>query len=177
MVEGGTVKLMRAPIDTNCVDCPKHLPYGVWIYYNPESEDALCIECGIKRGWMPKQRIKQLIKTLELREDIKALKLQRKQLLASLMQLKRQINIHKLGERDLVLEQQIVKLGDKVQDYLRVCGTAEEADALNKVFEVIRDTQEIQKEVREEVANRLFLVNQETEREKKKKRKTFAEVA
>lgn len=167
-----TVKLIRSPIDTNCDDseCRKDIPFGAWCYYDPQSGTAICIECAVKRGWSPKDRVMQLIKALELREDVKALREQRKIELDALMLLKEKIDLHRLGERDLDLERQIITLTDTVQDYLRQCGTPEEKKALDKVFEVIRETQELQKEVREYVQNRLFLVERKEAALKKKQK-------
>lgn len=170
-----TVKLMRCPIDTHCGDseCGKPLPFGVWVYFNPQSNEAICPECAVKRGWSAKQRVKKLIEGLELREDIKALRKQRKIELDALTLLKEKIDVHRLAERDLELEKQIVELMATVQDYLRHCATPEEKDALNKVFETIRDTQKLQKKVREQVQNQLFLIERKETAQKKKRQPVF----
>lgn len=165
-----SVKLMRCPIDTNCANpkCPNDLPFGVWVYYNSKSSEALCIECGIKRGWMSKQRVKQLIRRRELQEDIKALGKQRKIEADTLVLLMEKIDLHRLGERDLDLEKQIVKLMKTVQDYLKHCGTPKEKEALDKVFDVIRQTQELQRDVRSHVQNELYRIERKDSRIKKK---------
>jgi len=172
--EGKAVKLMRLPIDTHCADkeCEKTLPFGAWAYYNPEEMQAICIECGVKRGWSPKDRVNQLITRLELQEDIKTLRQQRKIEMDALYLLREKIDLHRLGERDVDLEQQIVDLMNLVKDYLQHCGSAPEKEALQKVFDAIRETQELQREVREQVENRLFLLDR---REKKKEIKQLAE--
>lgn len=172
-----SVKLMRSPIDTQCGDpeCKKPLPFGAWVYYNPQSGEAICPESAVKRGWTPKQRVKQLIKMLELREDIKALTKERKMEMDALILLRQKIDVHRLGEKDLELESQITKLMDTVQDYFRHCGTPKEKDALNKVFKVIRQTQELQKEVRDHVQSRLFLIKRKETAEKKKRERALAE--
>lgn len=166
----GKVSLMRSPVDTVCgdPDCPKSLAFGTWVYYNAETQEAICIECAVKKGWTPKQRVNQLIRSLELREDIKALKRQRKIEMDALIMLKEKVDLHRLGERDGELEHRIMKTLDIVKDYLKTCGTEEEREALHKVFDVIRETQELQKEVREQVYRRLFLVEKKETRKQKK---------
>jgi len=157
----GKVQLMRCPIDTVCGDCQKSLFFGVWVYYNADTGDAICPECGVKRGWTSKQRVKQLIKALELKTDIVALRRQRKIESTKLMILKQQINMHKLGERDLDIEKGIIELMDTVQDYLHHCGTEKEADAFNQMLNAMRQNQELQKEIREEINNWMFLIGKE----------------
>jgi len=161
---GEAVKLMRCPIDTNCVDCGDKLAFGVWVYYESQTGNALCIDCAVQRGWTPKQRVNQLIEKLELQEDIKALRKQRKSETEALLLVKQEIGLHEGAKRDLELEAQVVKLMQTVESYLKACGTPEEREALNNVFAVIRQAQELQKETRELIQSRLFLL------EKKKKK-------
>ena len=167
------VKLMRCPVDTSCgnPECKKDLPFGVWVYYNALESAAICIACAIERGWTPKQRVKQLMKALELREDIKVLRMQKKIEMNALVLLKQTINVHRLGERDLHLERQIVACMDTVQGYMQKIATPEEKEALNRVFEVIRETQELQKEVREHVHDHVFLIERREKRKNKAKGK------
>lgn len=172
-----SVKLMRSPIDTNCGDCKRSLPFGVWVYYNPQSTSAICPECAVKRGWSPKHRVKQLIKNLELREDVKGLQMERKLLLDALMQLKRRIDIHELGARDLDIEKNIIKLMDTVRDYLKQCGTPKEKEAFDKIYDTIRENQELQRKIRDELHNRLFMIRKEEEALKKKREKQKAVIA
>jgi len=168
--EMGTVKLMRSPIDTNCGSCKEPIPFGAWVYYNPQSGEAVCPECAVQREWTPKERITQIMRTLELREDLKVLKEQVKIETDALILLKKTINLHRLGERDLQLETQIVELITTVQSYLNQCGTPKEKEAFDKLIDVIRETQELQKEVREHVQNRLFMLEKQTTARKKKQK-------
>jgi hypothetical protein len=164
------IRLVRVPINTHCVDpnCKKSLSFGSWAYYYADSEEAVCPECGVKRGWSSKERVNQIIKELELREDIKALKKQRKIETDALYLVREKIDLHRLGERDLELEKQILKLTSTVEDYLRKCATSEEKEILQNVLRVIRETQDLQKEVREQVQSRLFLLERTEFRRKKK---------
>jgi len=171
--ELGTVKLIRCPIDTQCGGCKEPLPFGSWVYYDSRSSEAICPECGVERGWTPKERIKQLIKGLEIREDLKVLKEQVKVETDALMLLKKQIGLHRLGERDLELEKQIIEMMNTVDSYLKQCGTPKEKEALAKVFDVIRETQELQKEVREQVQNRLFVLERKEAAARKKRQKVI----
>ena len=168
------VKLIRSPIDTNCVHCPSKIPFGVWSYYEPTTGNAVCVECATTKGWMSKERVNQLIKKLELQEDIKALRKQRKIETDELLLVRREFDLHEVSRKDRELEGQIVKLMQHVEEYLKSCGEKEEKKILKNVFDEIRKTQDLQKEVRELVKDRIFLL-------KKRKRKmdlatTFAEL-
>lgn len=167
------IKLVRVPIDAHCADsgCKRLLPFGSWAYYHAESEVAICPDCGAKRGWSSKERVNEIIKKMELQEDIKALKKQRKIEADGLFLLREKIDLHRLGERDLELEKQIVETTMLVQDYLRNCAGSEEKEALQKVRDVVQETQDLQKEVRNHVQSRLFLLERT---EQKRKRKGFA---
>lgn len=158
------IKLMRSPIDTNCLDCRISLAFGIWIYYNAETGDAICIKCGSKRGWSSKQRVKNLIKKLELQEDIRTLRSQRKLELEKLLVQRREISIIDLAARDVEIEQQILDLMDSAKDYLSHVGSPEERSALEGLFKEIRKNQELQKEIREIIHTREFFI----ERKKKK---------
>jgi len=158
------VKLMRCPIDTNCADCRDKLAFGVWVYYESQTGNALCIECAVKRGWTPKQRVNQLIEKLELQEDIKALRKQRKIETDALLLIKQETALYEGAKRGPELEANIVKLMQTVESYLKACGTPEEREALTNVFTTMRQAQELQKETRELIQGRLFLL------EKRKKK-------
>lgn len=172
------ITLMRSPIDTNCADpgCKKPLPFGIWVYFVPENNQAICVECGVKRGWTPKRRIKNLIKELELKEDIKVLKHQRKREIEEMMRLEQRIKIFNLGENDLILEAQIVALMNTVKDYLgKSLATPDEKEGLKKVFETIRSAQDLQKKIREEVDEHLWLLEKKERDKKKKKQRTLTQ--
>ncbi len=157
------IKLVRCPVDAQCAspECKRPLPFGTWVYFNPVSEEAICPECAVKRGWSSKQRVMQLITALELREDIKTLKVERKIAADALFLVKKTLDLHRLGERDLELEQQIMKLMNTVRDYLQHCASEPEKDGLQKISSAIQECQELQREVREAVHNRLFLVEKD----------------
>jgi len=158
VVMSETVKLMRSPIDTNCVGCGCKVAFGVWVYYESTTGNALCVECAVKKGWTPKERVNQLIQKLELQEDIKALTKQRKIESDALLLVKREHELHAMGKRDLELEGQITRLMATVEDYLKSCGSEGEKKALKNVFDEVRKAQELQKEVRDAIQNRLFLL-------------------
>lgn len=164
------VKLVRVPIDTHCADpdCKRSLPFGSWAYYHADSEMAICPDCAVKRGWSSKERANEIIKKLELQEDIKALKKQRKVEVDALFLLREKIDLHRLGERDLELEKQIVEMTSLVQEYLRKCAGPEEKGLLQKVRDTIQGAQELQKEIRDHVQSRLFLLER-TEQKRRRK--------
>ena len=158
------VKLIRSPIDTNCVHCPAKIPFGIWVYYEPTTGNAICITCATTKGWMSKERVNQLIKKLELQEDVKALRKQRKIETDALLLVRRELDLNEIMKKDRELEGQIVKLMQHVEEYLKAAGEKEEKKILKNVFDEIRRTQELQKEIRELVKDRLFLL----ERRKRK---------
>jgi len=165
--EEGVIKLMRSPIDTHCGDCEKELPFGIWVYYQTDSGDAVCVECGVKKGWTSKQRVNQIVTALELKEDIKALRKQSKIEADGLVMLKDKIDLYRLGERDPELEQQITKLISVVEDYLRQCASVPEKEGLSKVFKSIEECQGLQKEIRDQIESRLFLMDRRAAKKKK----------
>lgn len=164
------VKLVRLPVNATCADpgCKKSLPFGTWAFYHDDSETALCVDCAVKRGWSSKDRVNELMKKLELVEDIKALRKQRKVEADALIMIREQVNLHRLGERDADLEKQIETLIATVKDYFQKCATSEEKKALEQVERALRETYDLQKEVREQVQKRLFLIER-TEQKRKNK--------
>ena len=167
----GEVKLVRLPLSTKCADpeCGKPLPFGAWAHYNPDAEQAICIECGVKRGWSDKDRANNIIKKLELQEDVKALRERKKIEANALYLLKEQIDLHRLGERDLDLEKQILELQSRANEYLQKIATPEEKASFQQFRNTIEEAQKLQKEIREQVESRYFLLER---KERKQKRKT-----
>ena len=113
------IKLMRSPINTNCESCKEQILFGVYAYFDSETNSAMCIECGVKRGWTDKSRVKQIVSLLELREDVRSLKGEKKEVAESLQRMKQQFNLFKLGEHDLELEKEIIKLMDMAKEYCK----------------------------------------------------------
>ena len=163
------IKLVRVPINTQCVDpeCKKPLPFGSWAYYNADSEVAICPTCGTKRGWSSKDRVDDIIKKLELQEDIKALKKQRKIESDALFLLRETIDLHRLGERDLDLEKQIERVTTLAEDYMQKCASPEEKAAFQAFKDGIRETQALQKDVRQFIESRMFLLERTQQKRKK----------
>lgn len=159
---------MRVPINTNCADCKTKINFGVYAYYSEQTDDTLCIDCGTKRGWSTKQRVKTVIKNLEAKEELKAIKLQTKIELSTLLYYKKTIDLYKLGENDIQLENQIVTLLKSATDYMEKVATPEEKKTLKKLQFEIRKTQEMQKQIREEIHSRIFLLDKEKKKRKRK---------
>lgn len=165
------IQLMRCPKETECAnhDCGAVIPFGAYAYVNSDTKAALCLECGVKRGLSSKDRAKQIVAYLELREDIKALKDEKKVQSDALVLLKQQVDLFRLGERDLDLEKQILSLLKVAGDYLRQgVASQNEKDALNKVSNTIREAQELQREIRDQVDRRLFWFKTAEKKLKKK---------
>lgn len=166
------IKLIRSPKETECAnhECGAVIPFGAYAYVHSDTKAALCLECGVKRGLSSKDRAKQIVAYLELREEIKALKEERKIQADALMMLKQQVDLFRLGERDLDLEKEILALCKVAEDYLRHgINSKEEKEALEAVQTTIREAQELQREIRDQVDRRLFWFKNVESKLKKKK--------
>jgi len=171
------VRLIRSPKETECCnsECGAVIPFGAYAYMNSDTEEALCLECGVKRGLSSKDRAKQIVVYLELREDIKALKDEKKVHADALVLLKQQVDIYRLGERDLDLENRILTLAKLAEDFMRQSiGTVEEKEALRKLLDSVAEDQELRGEIRAQVERRLFWLKTA---EKKKKKKAVVQEA
>lgn len=168
------IKLMRCPIDTECLDCGESINFGVYAHFNSETGEAICIDCGVKRGWTDKERVKMLIKKLELSTDIKALIGFRKIELRTLNQIKTKIQIYKLAEKHRDLEQKVHVVLETVTAYLKQCGGDQEKDFFEKMFESLREVQDLQNVVQREVEDRLYMVDRAELRERQKKKEVVA---
>jgi hypothetical protein len=165
------VKLMRSPKETECCnhECNAPISFGAYAYVNSDTEEALCLECGVKRGLSSKDRAKQVVEYLELRELIKALKDEAKVQGNGLVLLKEQVDIYRLGERDLDLEKSVLALAKMAEDFMRQSiGTSEETEALRKLLESIAEDQELRAEIRAQVERRLFWLKTAEKKVKKK---------
>jgi len=166
------IQLMRSPKETICCnrDCGAVISFGAYAYVNSDTKEALCLECGVKRGLSSKDRAKQIVAYLELREDIKVLKDERKILADALVMLKQQVDLFRLGERDLDLEKQILSLSKLAEDYLRNnLASDEEKAALQQLLDAIEDSREMQREIRDQVERRLFWLKSMESKVKKRK--------
>ena len=163
-----SVQLLRVPINTTCLDCDAAIKFGAFAYFVEDTNDTLCIECGTKRGWSSKERVKQLIKELESKERLKAIKEQTRIELSTLMYYKKSINLFKLGENDITLENQIINLIKMANDYLLHVGNPEEKELFKKLQFEVRKTQEMQKQIREEIHSQIFLLEKEKVKRKRK---------
>ncbi len=167
---GEKIDLVRVPVDVECTDCGKKLPFASWAYFNADSEQAICVECAAQRGWASKDRVKDLIAKLELQEDIKALKKERSVWANALLLLKEQTDLHRLGERIIELEMQATRLMGRVQNYMEKVATAEEKAVLKQVIEELREVTELQKEIRDHLESRLFLLERKERKHKRKEK-------
>lgn len=165
------IKLMRIPINTNCAEpeCHKKIKMGAYAYFMPETNDTICIECGTKNGWTSKQRATMIIQELEIREDIKALRKQRQIDSNDLLHIKEQADLFKLEMREYDLHKQAINLIALIDDYLKKCGSAPAEKAMfEKAVKAIQDSINLQKEVKQEISTRLFLLERVGLKRKKK---------
>jgi hypothetical protein len=154
----------------DCADpnCGGVIPLGVWCFYNSDTKEAICLECSSKRGWTSKQRAKQLLLVLELKQDIKILKAEAKVRADGVHMLEQQINLYRLGENDLALEKQIIQLMDLTKEYLTKIATPKEKELFDKLFTTIEETKEFQKEIRDNIESRLYWFENPVKRKKKR---------
>jgi len=162
---------MRIPINTNCADSErnKKINMGAYAYFMPDTNDTICIECGTKRGWTSKQRATQIIQELEIREDIKALRKQRQIDSNELLHIKEQTDLFKLEMREYDLHKHAIGLINLIDDYLKKCGSAPAEKAMfEKAVKTIQDSINLQKDVKQEISMRLFLLERAGVKRKKK---------
>jgi hypothetical protein len=166
------IQLMRSPRETKCCnrECGAAISFGAYAYVNSDTNEALCLECGVKRGLSSKDRAKQIVAYLELREDIKVLKDEKKVQGDALVMLKQQVDLFRLGERDLDLEKSILSLSKLASDYLRSnLASDEEKAALQQLLGAVEDAREMQREIRDQVERRLFWLKSAESQVKKRK--------
>ncbi len=161
------IKFTRVPIkNAVCGDCKRPVSWGVWAHYQESTGEVVCQSCGLKRGWQEKDIANYILKKRELQEDLKALRSRIKIEGDALYLLTEKVDLTRFGERYLDLERQIHKSLDSVQSFIEKVATPEEKTALRKVYDVTDETRQVQKEIKEELDMRLFLI-QRAERKKK----------
>lgn len=164
-------KLMRAPIDLKCANehCEdREILFGAYCYYHATT-GALCLNCGVKRGWVTKDRIKKLLEEMDLKLSVSELKRQVKTEILELKDLKEQRSIYELGARQPELEEEKNQLVQIALKFMREkVGTPEQEKALQQILDQVAEVEALQKKVQEEVADRLKVF----ERKKKRKKKT-----
>ena len=150
------INLARSPEDTECSGCGETVLLGTFAYVNSDTEQVLCLKCGVERGWSSKDRVKQIITFLELKQSIKALKAEQQVIADGVLMLKKQVDLLRLGERHAELEQDIATLTRIALEYLRLGVSDGEKEALQKLQDVVCGAEELQKEIRDQVRNQLL---------------------
>ena len=166
------IKLERVTDDVACLDCNKPLPYGTYAHFHADSGQAICIECGVKRGWTDKARASTTVKMLELKEDIKALRKRYKIEAEGLYLLEEKVDLHQLAENYRELEKQITNTISKLESYLNAVATPEEKVILQSLEREIHGLQDLALEISNEFKARLFLLDK-AERTRKIVQKVF----
>ena len=168
MPKNPEIKLMRIPIkDIKCQDCKKDLPFGTYGHYLIGTSLAICTDCGSsKHGWTDKERVANIVKVRELKEDIKALRKLRTQEADALYLIQEKVDIHRFAERFNDLDRLIHQSLDTVQTYMDKVATDQEKAAFLEMYATIKTTQETRKVIQEELEARLFLLER-SERKKK----------
>ena len=156
---GKIIDLAQVGKDTKCAnkDCLNIIPFGTFGFVNSETGEALCLDCGAARGFTTKARVKMLLATKELKQTIKLLKAEEKTRLDAIAMLDQKIDLTRLGERDVEIENKIVALTELTSKYFREgIGTAEEKAMRDAVMKVIEELRELQLEIRDRVENGLY---------------------
>lgn len=173
VIKLGAIKFDRAPADVSCCardhQGDRTIPFGVHCYLNPETQQAVCSDCGEKRQWSHKDRIKKIMGATEIQCDIKALKKEKKALIDAVLLLKKEVNIYRIAEQNKELEKQKQELFAVVRDFIdKGIATKDEKLMVQRVFNTIAKIEERQEEMKEEVSNYLrFHVITEDKKKKK----------
>ena len=166
------IKLDRVTFDLKCLDCGKPLPFGTYAHFHADSGQAICVGCGVKRGWTDKARANSTVKMLELREDIKALRKRYKIEAEGLYLLEEKVDLHQLAESYIELEKQILGAVSKLESYLQAVATPQEKAILEGLEREIHGLQDLALEISNEFKSRLFLLDK-AERNRKMVQKIF----
>ena len=166
------IKLDRVTFDTVCVDCAKKLPFGTYVHFHVDSGQAICVECGAKRGWTDKARATSSVKMLELKEDIKALRKPYRVEAEGLYLLVEKVDLHQVAENYVELERQITGAIAKLESYLNSVATPQEKVILQSLEKEIHELQDIALAIKKEFDARLFLLDK-AERQRKMVQKIF----
>ncbi len=155
-----SVRLARVDCDTRCLGCNELILYGTYAYVSSNSADAICINCGVERGWSDKQLVNKLVQSLELRRSIGALKKQQKVALDDLMRMKQEVQVYGLARKHSEVENAIVKTVGLVESYLLVCGSASEKEFFEQLQHQLVDLQGLQSRIEEIIDVELLGVGQ-----------------
>ena len=166
------IKLERVTDDTVCLDCQKPLPYGTYAHFHADSGQAICVECGARRGWTDKARATSSVKLLELKADITALRKRYKIEAEGLYLLEEKVDLHQLAESYIELEKRINGAIAKLESYLNAVATPEEKVILKSLEREINALQDLALEISNEFKARLFLLDK-AERQRKMVEKIF----
>jgi hypothetical protein len=166
------IKLDRVTLDLKCLDCSKPLPFGTYAHFHAESGQAICCDCGAKRGWTDKARATSSVKLLELKADIIAVRKRYKVEAEGLYLLEEKVDLHQLAESYIELEKQILGAVDKLESYLNAVATSKEKAILESLEREIMGLQDLALEISNEFKSRLFLLDK-AERARKMVEKIF----
>jgi len=155
------IKLDRITFDGKCVDCGKSLPFGTYAHCH-ESGNAICVECGVIRGWTDKARAMATVKLMEIKEDIKALRKRYKIEAEGLHLLEQKVDLHKVTANYQAIELQITTTIAKIESYFHAMGSmasAEEKAVLDSLSKELPQLQDLLLEIKKEFDTRLFLMD------------------
>lgn len=163
------IRFTRLPVkEIQCTDCNKTLHFGEYVYYQQEDNLAICISCGTKKGWSDKDRASKLVEKLELQEEIKALRERKNIETDALHLIRQQVDLHRFGENFLTVSKQVSTLVNQIQSYLNTgVASAEEKELLKKSWKTLDDTLEVQKEIKEAIEAKIYLIRQYGKKKRK----------
>lgn len=151
-----SIKFERVTDDTVCLDCGKSLPYGTWAHFHADSGRAICIECGVKRGWSDKSIASLSVKSLELRKELAALRRRIRVESDGLGLIEEKVALCQIGEGYKELEVQITATMAKLESYFGAVATPEERVVLQGLERSIHELQDLALSIKQEIDTRLF---------------------
>jgi hypothetical protein len=160
------IKFERVTFNTKCLDCGKDLPFGYYAHFHADSGCAICVDCGVKRGWSDKAIAQNSAKLQELKADLAALRKRVKVESQGLFLIEEKVGLHQIGEGYNELEKQIEGALAKLQSYLFAVATPQEKALLQELEGEIRRLQDLAREIKLEFDARLFWLDKNQQKVK-----------
>ncbi len=151
------IKFDRVTFDVKCADCGRDLSFGTWAHFHAESGQAICVDCGAKRGWSDKSLAVNNVKQLELKAELSALRKRIKIEAQGLSLIEEKVDLCRFAESYNELEKQVLGAVAKLESYLNAvpCGSQEKA-ILQGLEREVQELHSLASTIKQEIATRLF---------------------
>ncbi|MDD4979632.1 MAG: hypothetical protein PHI29_13480 [Gallionella sp.] len=150
------IKLDRVTLDLKCLDCGAEIPFGHWAHFHADSGNAICIECGAKRGWTDKTIAVHNVKLHELKQDLSALRKRIKIESEGLFLLESKVKLNEIGESYQELERQLKNSVLTIESFVKALATPEEKKVLEQLAKELPVLNKLALEIKHELDVRLF---------------------